>query len=146
VNDFARDPVIEALALLIRDRVDRGYSQVRQSRERLIQSLWFYDAYQVPLTEFPLLKVYRRDLSFQAQDVRTSSVVVNFAFANADIEAMPGLLYWVANETVRAVGTWRVEHSGLATISPSIQANAVTSKFPGDTLVYEMEMNLQIQN
>lgn len=146
MNDFARDPVVEALARLIRDRIDRAYAEARRSRERLIQSVWFYDAYQIPLTEFPVLKVYRRDLNFQAQDVRSSSIIISFAFANADIEAMPGLLYWVANETVRAIGSWRVEHSALASISPSIQANAVTSKFPGDTLVYEMEMNLQIQN
>lgn len=146
MSDEFKDRVIEGLATTISEQVNAAYAKARKSHEKLVESVYFYDAYMVPVTEFPMLKVYRRDMDFRAQDLRSSSVAIDFAFVNADIETMPGLLYWVANQTVKAIDTWKLSNPGKAIIPPNVQANAVTTKYPGDTLVYEMQLILEMQN
>jgi len=69
----------------------------QQNPEPIVRSTRSYDALNVPLSEFPLIKVYRQDDSFRAGTIYfESSVVITYNAAYPDIERLPGLLHWVS--------------------------------------------------
>jgi hypothetical protein len=138
------DPIVSELVAYMRDYLNEQYL-LAYGKGRLVVTTREYDAYLVPLTEFPLLKMFRRSLDFEAIDLRSSSIAAVLSFANADIEEMPALLYWVANHFITGIHQWGISNAHKAKIDRRIQAS-VTTSVPGDTLLYQLELNLQLRH
>ena len=63
----------------------------------IIRSVRNYDAFNVPLSEFPLLKVYKnRDVFRKGTFFRTSQGAITYAVSYPQLEILPNLLDWVA--------------------------------------------------
>jgi hypothetical protein len=142
--DKIADPIISELVAYMRDYLNEQYANT-YGKGKLVATTREYDAYLVPLTDFPLLKMFRRSLDYETVNLRQSSVSAVLSFANADIEEMPALLYWVSNNFVRGIYQWGIDNPHKGKIDPRIQAS-VTTAVPGDTLLYQLELSLQLRN
>lgn len=69
----------------------------QQNPEPIVRSTRFYDSLNVPLSEFPLLKVYRQNEDFRAGTIYSESdVVITYNASYPNVDRLPGLLHWVA--------------------------------------------------
>lgn len=63
----------------------------------IVRSIRNYDAFNVPLSEFPVLKVYKnRDIYRKGTFFRTSQGAITYSVSYPQLEVLPNLLDWVS--------------------------------------------------
>jgi len=63
----------------------------------VVRSVKNYDAFNIPLSEFPLLKVYKnRDVYKKGTFFRTSEGTITYAVSYPQLDLLPNLLDWVS--------------------------------------------------
>ena len=99
-NEYCR-----RLALFLRDYINERYQELRKEKPDLPEGLIVrntrnYDAVNVPLSEFPLLKVYRLRDRFKRGSTTTdpTDAAITFSVAYPDLDRLPDLLYWIGKQ------------------------------------------------
>jgi hypothetical protein len=92
----------ELLANYLRDSVNEKYSRVVANNPSLpgqyvINGVRYFDDPSVPLSEFPLLKVYRNtDIFDGATPYRTTQATITYSVAYPSLDELPDLLSWMS--------------------------------------------------
>ena len=101
------------LAVFLRDFINAEYNKARDNNPNLpegtiIRNIRNYDAVNVPLSDFPLLKVYRlRDRFARASYVTDpTDAAITFSVAYPDLDRLPDLLYWMGRKLNRGLHSY----------------------------------------
>lgn len=132
------------LASFLRDFINREYVKARTLNPELqegliVRNIRNYDAVNVPLSEFPLLKVYRLRDTFKRATETTdpTNAAITFSVAYPDLDKLPDLLYWVGKKINLALHSY--SKSNLYLLPPPQDRN-------GDyTVEYLLTANEQLQ-
>lgn len=90
------------LAHFLKDELNGAYAILRGIKPSLpeglvVRSVRNYDAVNIPLSEFPLLKVYRTsDVFFPGTTKCRTSGAITYSLSYPQLDALPDLLYWVS--------------------------------------------------
>lgn len=69
----------------------------------IVNSTRSYDAFSVPVQDFPLLKVYRNSTQYRPSQVRQSRLTAQYGLILPDQERLLPLLNWVDDQISRAL-------------------------------------------
>jgi hypothetical protein len=93
------------LARFLRDFVNNEYVKLRETRPELkdglvIRNIRNYDAVNIPLSEFPILKVYRLTDTFKRATETTdfTTGAITYSVVYPDLDKLPDLLYWIGRK------------------------------------------------
>lgn len=99
-NEYCRK-----LACYLRDFINQKYKAKQIKNPELpegliIRNIRNYDAVNVPLSEFPLLKVYRLRDKFKRASETTdpTDAAITYSVAYPDLDKLPDLLYWIGKQ------------------------------------------------
>ena len=102
---LGEDEYCRKLAAFLRDFINEKYAEERVSKPALpqgviVRNIRNYDAVGVPLSEFPLLKVYRlRDRFKRASETTDfTDAAITYSVAYPDLDKLPDLLYWMGRQ------------------------------------------------
>jgi hypothetical protein len=114
------------LSLYLKDYLNSEYAQARLENPSLPDALIVrtakeYDAINIPLSEFPLLKVYRgRDSYRKGTTIKDVSATLTYSLSYPELDVLPDLLTWVSEKLNYAFMAFqRDEKSLLYTQNPS---------------------------
>jgi hypothetical protein len=80
----------------------------------IIRSVRNVDAINVPLSEFPLLKVYKnRDIFKKGTLFRTSQGTITYSVSYPQLEVLPNLLDWMSYQINLGLMTYEMAENGL---------------------------------
>lgn len=65
-----------------------------------------YDAIDLDLTCFPLLKVFRQKEQVDYAGVTEVDLVIGYSMAFVDVDKLPGMMHWVARHIDAMLGFW----------------------------------------
>jgi hypothetical protein len=101
------------LAVFLRDYINTKYNEAREVNPELpegtiIRNIRNYDAVNVPLSDFPLLKVYRLRDTFKRASFTTdpTDAAITFSVAYPDLDRLPDLLYWMGRQLNMALHSY----------------------------------------
>lgn len=102
---LGEDEYCRKLACFLRDYINEKYRETQEANTNLpegliVRNIRNYDAVNVPLSEFPLLKVYRlRDRFKRASETTDpTDAAITYSVAYPDLDKLPDLLYWVGRQ------------------------------------------------
>ena len=102
---LGEDEYCRKLACFLRDFINEKYKEAQEENTDLpegliIRNIRNYDAVNVPLAEFPLLKVYRlRDRFKRASETTDpTDAAITYSVAYPDLDKLPDLLYWMGRQ------------------------------------------------
>ncbi len=102
---LGQDEYCRKLACFLRDFINEKYREVQTANPELpegliVRNIRNYDAVNVPLTEFPLLKVYRLRDQFKraSQTTDFTDAAITYSVAYPDLDRLPDLLYWMGRQ------------------------------------------------
>ena len=113
----------QRLADHIRDSVNTQYFRIVEQRQALdpltsfskkivIQTTRNFDDPSVPLSAFPLLKVFRNQDTFDGvTPYRMTSATISYSVAYPDLQELPDLLYWASWAINTALVEWSYDHN-----------------------------------
>ena len=80
----------------------------------IVRSFKNYDAINVPLSEFPLLKVYKnRDIFKKGTLFRTSQGTITYSVSYPQLEVLPNLLDWMSYQINLGLMTYEMAENDL---------------------------------
>lgn len=80
------------IATFLRDELNKAYPD-----QTVVKGIRCYDAFNVPYTEFPLLKVYRLVDGWKRNEtVRESQAVISYSLVLPDQEHLAPIMAWVS--------------------------------------------------
>ena len=132
------DELLVGMVSTLKDVLNAAYPDFT-----VVKTTRTYDAYLVPLTEFPLLKLYRTSDSFRSVGKATSSLTCSYCLANADLERMPGLTRWTGEKIVGGIyqfGVINKKHRLQGDIS--VQYRTISQM---GELVYQTDCSFQLE-
>jgi hypothetical protein len=101
------------LAVFLRDYINTKYNEAREVNPELpegtiIRNIRNYDAVNIPLSDFPLLKVYRLRDTFKRASFTTdpTDAAITFSVAYPDLDRLPDLLYWMGRQLNMALHSY----------------------------------------
>ena len=101
------------LAVFLRDYINTKYNEAREVNTELpegtiIRNIRNYDAVNIPLSDFPLLKVYRLRDTFKRASFTTdpTDAAITFSVAYPDLDRLPDLLYWMGRQLNMALHSY----------------------------------------
>ncbi len=93
------DTTLEKIAKQLMDELNAAYP-----KQKVVQSYRTYDAYNVPTSDYPLLKVYRVMDTFGAETTkRTSRAVISYSLVLPDQEHLAPIMSWVSFQINKAL-------------------------------------------
>jgi hypothetical protein len=99
-NEYCRK-----LSEYLRDYINQKYKEKQEKNPSLpsgliVRNTRNYDAVNVPLSEFPLLKVYRLRDKFKRAGTTTdpTDAAITYSVAYPDLDKLPDLLYWIGKQ------------------------------------------------
>lgn len=120
------------LASYLRDYLNQSYSnQVLVNTDLpegiVVRSIRNYDDPHVPLSEFPLLKVYRNQDQFDRGGLsRNTSATITYSVSYPNLEELPDLLYWASYVVNKGLIQYNYETQHLELPSPNISQYLLT--------------------
>lgn len=120
------------LANYLRDYLNKSYAeQVLVNTELpssiVVRSIRNYDDPHVPLSEFPLLKVYRNQDQFDRNGLsRNVNATITYSVSYPNLDELPDLLYWASYVINKALVQFNYEHQLLELPSPNISQYMLT--------------------
>ena len=90
------------LATYLRDSLNLKYQEIVDKNPSLpkrvvVRGIRNYDDPSVTVSEFPLLKVFRNQDTFDGvTPYRTTAATITYSTSYSDLEELPDLLYWVS--------------------------------------------------
>lgn len=132
------DPLLDDMVKSMAGDLNRAYPG-----HTIVRTTRTYDAYLVPLTEFPLLKIFRLNDTFQQVELAASTVTAAYCLVNADIERMPGLTKWVGDRIVRAIHRFGIEKRSYRLVG-EISIRYRTLAQQGE-LIYQTQADFQLE-
>lgn len=113
-----RDPYVDLTCKRIADHIYE-YVNGAYSPQQIIQSVRYYDAFNVPYTDYPLLKVYRLAKQGSLKKAKTvSPLIISYSLVLPDLEPLAAIVDWVGDAIAEALREFQLEHQGC---SPQIQ-------------------------
>jgi len=84
---------------------------------KVIKSIRTYDAIEVPLDQFPLLKVYREsDITIPRTTFRTSNITITYNLTFQSLETLSGLLQYASQCFIDALMSYQLTHKSMLPI------------------------------
>jgi hypothetical protein len=117
--DLFTDPVCDRLVTYLRDGLNEAYPE-----QIVVNSTRSYDAYNVPYTEYPLLKVYR--VSEMGKIDRNESevqLVISYSLVFPELEQLAPIMIWVRRQIRRLLAGWDVNCPGFPILSNQYRAD-----------------------
>lgn len=106
------DTFCRSLAQFVRDRLNEMYTA-----RTIVSTVRDYDDYDVPIHEYPLLKVFRTGgYGTIGDSVNTSRIRLSYLIKWADHPELPGLWHWLDRVVPILISEYRVNHSGCPTL------------------------------
>lgn len=132
------DPLLDDMVKAIARDLNRAYPDYQ-----IVRTTRTYDAFLVPLTEFPLLKIFRLSDNYSQVDLAGTSVTIAYCLVNADIERMPGLTHWVGERIVRSLHSFGVSNKSYR-LTGEVAVRYRTLVQQGE-LVYQTQADFQME-
>ena len=114
-NEYCRK-----LACYLRDYINEQYRKAQEANESLpegliVRNVRNYDAVNIPLSEFPVLKVYRlRDRFKRASETTDpTDAAITFSVSYPDLDVLPDLLYWMGRQINLALHSYARREKSL---------------------------------
>ena len=107
------------LANYLRDYLNLAYSKEVANNTDLpsgivVRSTRNWDDPSVPLSEFPLLKVYRNSETFDRGGLsRDTTATITYSVSFPNLEELPDLLYWVSYVLNKGLIQYQLENKSL---------------------------------
>lgn len=114
-NIYVDEPM-HRLAIHIKDWVNTAFLKAYPTAEGaiaqgVVNGIRTYDAYNVPFSEYPLLKVFRMFEDGSLDDEKdTVTGIITFGLVHPELEGLQPLLVWVKKQIAKALRCWRIEH------------------------------------
>lgn len=92
------------LAQYLRDRLNERYQEERDKNTSLpdiivVKNIRNFDDINIPLSEFPLLKVYRTSESYRPGTLYTTCrAAITYSVTYPDLKTLPDLMYWMSKQ------------------------------------------------
>ncbi len=100
------DTTLEKIAVHVMNQLNLAYPQ-----QKVVQSYRTYDAYNVPTSDYPLIKVFRVTDTFKKGTTsRSSRAVISYSLVLPDQEHLAPIMSWVSFQINKALlnSEWRV--------------------------------------
>lgn len=116
------------LANYLKEHLNKSYAKLVEERDDLtpqivVRNIRNWDDPSVPLSEFPLLKVYRNTDTFDRGGLsRDTTATITYSTSYANLEELPDLLYWASYVINKGLIKWHYDTKSLVDF-PSENSN-----------------------
>lgn len=107
------------LAVFLRDRINERYAYERTLNPDLpdivvVKNIRNFDDINIPLSEFPLLKVYRTTDTFKGGTLLDNArAAITYSVSYPNLETLPDLLYWMGKQINFLMHEYNKSHKHL---------------------------------
>lgn len=107
-QDILEDKILTELVTYIKDELNRN-NPIENTT--IVKSTRNYDAFNVPIQDFPLLKIYRQRTQYLNNNKRISNLQLQYGLVIPDQEKLLPYLNWVDNQINKALSqtVWRID-------------------------------------
>ena len=107
-QDILEDKVLTKIVTFIKEELNRNNPI---DNTIVVKSTRNYDAFNVPIQDFPLLKIYRQRTNYLNNNKRISSIQLQYGLVLPDQERLVPYLNWVDNQInkILSQSIWRID-------------------------------------
>lgn len=107
-QDIIEDKILTKIVEYLKDELNRN-NPIENTV--IVNSTRNYDAFNVPITDFPLLKIYRQRSQYLNNNKRISNLQLQYGLVLPDQEKLMPYLNWIDNQLNLALSqtTWRID-------------------------------------
>lgn len=103
------DRFLLRLGTYIADGINQDYNQ-RYPQEIAIRDILDYDAVNVDISRFPLLKLYRQSDNYEVMDRGDSSAIIAYCLTYPQQEKLPGLIKYISKAINTMLDCYHYDH------------------------------------
>lgn len=135
------DPLIKEIADYVGTKLNAAYPTAT-----MVRSVEYYDTYNVPISEFPLLKVSRSTDVFSLDtDMRQGQITLSYCLANVAMSQLPGINNFVSTSVVQALREFQITKQRVIELGSQISVRYRPMFQIGAGLIYQIDFSLSLK-
>lgn len=107
-NDIFRDCIVQKLGQYIKEQLnERLPIEYKRQGWKVVNSLYLIDMPQIPLTDYPVLKVFRLTSTSNRNRTTSNSLIrISYSISYASISHLPNYINWVRKQLDEILLEW----------------------------------------
>lgn len=135
------DPLIKEIADYVGAKLNAAYPHAT-----MVRSVEYYDTYNVPVSEFPLLKISRSTDVFSLQTAnRQGQITLSYCLANVAMQQLPGINNFVSTSVIHALRDFQLLNQMVIELGSQISVRYRPMFQIGSGLIYQIDFSVSLR-